>query len=111
MDRKQLALELEDFKNACIAISAIREDSSKDGYPAFEFDEVYQGVFIINLFVKDEWLSRKYEADALKELIELLYKETEPKTRESILTLRLCSDAGDYTIQYEHLEDGKEKAA
>ncbi|NOS88983.1 MAG: hypothetical protein HOP34_10675 [Methylococcaceae bacterium] len=108
MDEKQLTSELEGFKQACIKMGAIGEDNSENKIPTFVFDEVYQGVFLVNVSVKDEWLDKKYEASALNELIELLYKTTTPHIRESILTLRLCKTSFPYdTIQYDTLADGK----
>ena len=107
MDRKQLELALIDFKSACIERRIIQKDD-ENKHPAFVFDEIYQGVFLINVTVKDEWLNREYHPNALKELIELLYQTTDVKTRESILTLRLCKTSFPYdTVEYDSLAEGK----
>jgi len=106
MDRDQLTTALEEFRLACIKIGAIQENELS----ALVFDEVYQGVFIVNVTVENKWLDKSYHPNALKELITLLYDEsiTNVKTRESILTLRLCKKTFPYdTIEYPTLEDGK----
>ena len=108
MDRNQLSSKLEDFKVACIRIGAIHRDNSEDKLSTFVFDEIYQGVFIINVAVEDKWLNKEYHPNGLKELIELLYQTTNAKTRESILTLRLCKASFPFdTIEYPSLNDGK----
>lgn len=50
MDRKQLMLELEDFKLACLEKDGIRQDNPS----VFEFEEIYKDIFIINVAVKKE---------------------------------------------------------
>ena len=95
MDREQLIAALKNFRLACVEIDCIRDDNLF----AFDFEEVYQGVFIININIKEEWLNKKYDENALEELIKLLYQNTTSKTRESILTLRLCKENSVDTLQ------------
>ena len=83
MDREQLNTELTSFRLACIEKNVISNNDF------FEFEEVYKGIFIVDVFAKQEWLNEQHNVSALNTLIELLYKTTEPKTRESILTLRI----------------------
>lgn len=107
MDRKQLEFALLNFKSACVERGAIQKDG-ENKHPAFAFDEIYGGVFIVNVMVENEWLDRKYHPNALKELIELLYETTDVQTRESILTLRLCKTSFPHdSIEYDTLDAGR----
>ncbi len=83
MDREQLNQALERFKNACIE----KGYASFENTPILDFEEIYQGVYLVDVFVKKEWA--EHQEDPLSELIDLLYITTEAETRRSILTLRL----------------------
>ena len=90
MDREQLKSALESFKSACIDKGYIDENT----IDAFEFNEIYQGIFIVGVWVKSKWVAQ--QENSLSELIDLLYNTTEAETRRSILTLKLCEDC-DYS--------------
>jgi|JFJP01.1.fsa_nt_gi hypothetical protein len=90
MDREQLKLALGSFKSACMDKGYIDANTPE----AFAFDEIYQGIFIVTVWVKSEWIA--HQENPLNELIDLLYASTEPETRRSILTLRLAEDV-DYS--------------
>jgi hypothetical protein len=103
MDKKQLGLGLEVFKQACIDEGCIRSD---DEY-SLEFEETYPGIFIINVNATKSWLDGKYNVSALNDLIGLLYRTTEPETRESILTLRLCQEDEFNQVSYDRFPPQK----
>ncbi len=103
MDKRQLESELEAFKQACIHEGCIRADNEY----GFEFEETYPGIFIINVNATKVWLDSKYNVSALNDLIGLLYRTTEPETRESILTLRLCQEDEFNPVTYDSLPPPK----
>jgi hypothetical protein len=90
MDREQLKSALESFKSACMDKGYIDANT----VDAFSFNEIYQGIFIVVVWVKSEWVA--HQENPLSELIDLLYNTTEPETIRSILTLRLAEDV-DYS--------------
>lgn len=90
MDREQLKSALENFKSACIDKGYSEENTIEN----FSFDEIYQGIFIVTVWVKSEWIA--HQENPLNVLIDLLYDTTTSETRRSILTLRLAEDV-DYS--------------
>jgi hypothetical protein len=90
MDREQLKLALENFKSACMDKGYVDANT----VDAFSFNEIYQGIFIVIVWVKSEWVA--HQENPLSELIDLLYDTTEVETRRSILTLRFAEDV-DYS--------------
>lgn len=90
MDKKQLEIKLDKFKNACVDAGCI--DVENNG--SLDLEESYPGMiptsFIINLMVKKEWMTGKYHGSAIKELINLLYGNADKEALGNILTIRIC---------------------
>jgi len=89
MDRKELAIKLENFKQACQA----------KGYITGElyFDEAYPGdtssSFIVKMIVKKSWMdTMSSTGKALDALIDVLWDTTEPKTRASVHVLSIYNE-------------------
>ncbi len=89
MDKEQLKIKLEKFKQACIEKGSI---DAKEIQP-FEFEEAYPGLipspFIVDIHVKEQWLESKQNVNPLHELIDLLYENADVDALEEILTVRL----------------------
>lgn len=90
MDREQLKSALDNFRFTCMDKGYVDADT----VDAFSFDEIYQGIFIVTVWVKSEWIT--HQENPLNVLIDLLYDTTTSETRRSILTLRLAEDC-DYS--------------
>jgi hypothetical protein len=102
MDRKELAIKLENFKQVCQA----------KGYITGElyFDEAYLGdsssSFIVKMIVKKSWMdTMSSTGTALDALIDVLWDTTDAKTRASVHVLSIYNeDERDLLEQPQHRE-------
>lgn len=95
MDRKELESKLQNFKQACYDNGYIEDK--------LYFDEAYPGVvptsFIVNMIAKKQWLDNTYRGKALDQLIDVLWKTTDAKTRENIFTLSIYGEDERHKIE------------
>lgn len=89
MDRKELAMKLEDFKKTCQDKGFIMGD--------LYFDEAVPGMrpssFIVKMMVKKAWMdTMSSTGKALDVLTDVLWDTTEAKTRESIFVLSIYNE-------------------
>ena len=98
MDRTELITGLDGFKQACSKIDCINLANKN----ALDLEDAYPGAepasYIIDITVKQEWLDKGRSVTALRELIDLFYETVDAKTRENILTLRICGVDDEYLI-------------
>ena len=90
MDREQLNIKLQAFKNACLGKGYIKGN--------FYFDEAYPGdsstAFIVKMTVKKEWIdTMSTRGQALDALIDVLWGTTTPGTRASVHVLTIFDEA------------------
>jgi len=89
MDRKELNIELQDFKQVC----------QNKGYIVGElyFDEAYPGVvptpLVVKMRVKQSWLeSMSSEGRALDTLIDVLWETTDAEIRKNVFVLSIYNE-------------------
>ena len=96
MDREQLNLKLQTFKNACLEKGYIKGD--------FYFDEAYPGdsstAFIVKMTVNKQWMdSMSTRGQALDALIDVLWETTPSETRACVHVLTIFDEAEGDLIQ------------